>query len=185
MTGRKVCDRQLVFYLTKGTISASVRIMADTKPQETKTAKKTLFEHGASPVFVLVPHDELDRRMCLEHLDPLFEEVAEKPRVVADLRVGRLPSNAVLYVCHPSGARKRGTDGKYRDDVEAFVSEPIEVKRFSQAFHDEDGLGAVNVPAIVDAIQQVCKNTRSGRFYRVQLGGDKEIANMTAKLLDG
>lgn len=155
--------------------------MAETKPQ---TTKKPVFEHQG-PVFVLVPFDELDRRMCLEHLEPLFELVETKPRVVADLRVGRLPSNAVLYVCHPSGARKRGPDGKYRDDVEAFVSEPLEIRQFAQAFHDDDGLGAVNVPAIVEAIQKMCKNTRSSRFYRVQLGGAKEIAEMTAKLLDG
>lgn len=157
--------------------------MAETKTPVTPT-KKPVFDHGTSPVFVLVPFDELDRRMCLEHLETLFELVETKPRVVADLRVGRLPSNAVVYACHPSGARKRGTDGKYRDDVAAFVSEPIEVRQFAQAFHDDDGLGAVNVPAIVEAIQKACKNTRNGRFYRVQLGGAKEIAEMTAKLLD-
>lgn len=157
--------------------------MADPKT-ETKTQTKKPFEHGASPVFVLVPHDELERRSCLEHLETLFEHIEVKPRVVSDLRVGRLPSNAVLYVCHPTGGRKRGMDGKYRDDVEAYVSEPIEVKQFAQAFHDDDGLGAVNVPAIVETIQKSCKNTRSGRFYRVQLGGAKELAEMTAKLLD-
>jgi hypothetical protein len=159
--------------------------MADPKTEtKTQATKKPLFDHGASPVFVLVPFDELERRACLEHIEPLCELVETKPRVVADLRVGRLPSNVVLYVCHPTGARKRGQDGKFRDDVEAFVSEPIEVKQFAQAFHDDDGLGAVNVPAIVEAIQKSCKNTRSGRFYRVQLGGAKEFAEMTAKLLD-
>lgn len=157
--------------------------MADLKT-DTKTQTKKLFEHGSNPVFVLVPFDELDRRMCAEHLEKLFEQVENKPRVVADLRIGRLPNNAVLYVCHPTGARKRGTDGRFRDEAEAYVSEPIEIKQFSQAFHDDDGLGAVNVPAIVESIQKSCKNTRSGRFYRVQLGGSKEISEMTAKLLD-
>jgi len=156
--------------------------MADDKP---KSAKKTLFDHGQSPVFILVPTDELERRVCLEHLEVLLEAVALKPRVVTELRVGRLPTNAVAYVSHPVGARKRGSDGKYRDEVEAYISEPIEVKNYNLAFHDEDGLGTLNVSAIVDAIQNLCRNTRNNRVFRIQLGGDKDLANRTAKLIDG
>lgn len=155
----------------------------DNKTQSSKPETK-LFFHGSQPVFVLVPTDELDQRPCQDAFETEFAQLETPPRVVKELRVGRLPSNAVVYVTHPYSVRERTESGSYEITHKVHISAPLELKQFTLTNHDDDGLGLVNVPAITDAIQGLCRNTRTGRVYRAQLSADKDWSLKTVKLLN-
>lgn len=156
--------------------------MADNNKTDKQTAKK-LFDHGSQPVFVLVPVDELDQRPCQDAFEAEFAALETPPRVVRELRVGRLPSNAVVYVVHPYSVREK-IGSSYEVTTKVHISAPLELKQFTATNPDDDGLGQVNVPAITDALQALCKNTRTGRVYRAQLSADKDWSLKTVKLLN-
>lgn len=149
---------------------------------ENKQTKK-IFDHGSQPVFVLIPVDELDQRPCQDAFEAEFVALETPPRVVRELRVGRLPSNAVVYVVHPYSIREKIGDS-YGVTTKVHISAPLELKQFTFTNPDDDGLGQVNVPAITDAVQALCKNSRYGRVYRAQLSADKDPSLKTVKLLN-
>lgn len=150
----------------------------------TTTTSKTKYDHGQSPVFFLVPVDQKERRKVNDFLEPDFNKLADPPKVVDNLRLGRLPHNAVVYVAHTYDSRERVND-EYRMVSKVHVSEPLEVKKFTAvASGDDDGLGTANVPAMTDAIQALCKNSRSGKCFRVALSAEKDPAHQTAKLFN-
>jgi hypothetical protein len=152
---------------------------------ETKTKKQTSkFDYGNAPAFVLIPYDEKEQRPCQDAFEVEFSSLETPPRVVKELRVGRLPSNAVIYVCHPYNVRERDAEGEYVIKQKVHISDALFLKNFSLAQHDDDGLGLVNVPAIVDALQGLCKNSRSGKVFRAQLSADDDWSVKTVKLFN-
>ena len=152
-------------------------------PPETKP-NKNRFDQGSSPVFVLIPYDELEQRPCNDAFEVEFATLETPPRVVKELRVGRLPSNAVVFVSHPYTQREKSGDGDYVIKTKVHISEPLSVKNFSLTGHDEDGLGQINVPAITDALQSLCKNVRGGKVFSCRLSAEKDFANKTVKLFN-
>lgn len=158
--------------------------MAAEKTQPTKS----IFDHGHKPVFVLVPFDAHERRTCLESLEDEFSKVERQPRVVTELRAGLLPSDAVVFVCHPYQSRiKNPETGRYENRDAVHVSNPIMMSQFSLSVqsYEGDGLGQVNVFAITDAITAACNNTRNGKVFIGRLSADKELALKSIKLFNG
>jgi hypothetical protein len=154
--------------------------------EDKKPTQKRVFDHGGKAVFVFVPSDETDRRKCLEHLEEPFSffEDGKQPRVVTDLKIGRLPSDAVVYVCHPYDARERNPASQKFELVHGVhVSEPLELGKFSTSI-DGDGLGNINVPAITDTLQLMCRNYRSGKCFSVRLSAEKDWQLKSAKLFN-
>lgn len=151
-------------------------------PAETKSSNKSRFDHGNSPVFVLIPYDELEQRPCNDAFEVEFAALETPPRVVKELCLGRLPSNAVLYVSHPYSQRERVGDGEYRVVNKVHISEPVMLKNFSLSQQDDDGLGQINVPAVTDAVQAACKNSKSSKVFTARLSAEKDWALKKVKL---
>lgn len=147
-----------------------------------ESTEKLRFFHEKSPVFVLVPQDEKERREVLLALDDDFSKLEVLPKVVTELKIGRLPSNAVLYVSHVYTERDKMPSGRWGEVTKTHVSPPVELSKYS--LMGEDGIGSVNVPAVVDALQGCCHNLRSGKVYAVRLSADKNEADKLAKLFD-
>lgn len=158
-----------------------------TEKNPTPQTPKSVFDHGHKPVFVLVPFDGHERRTCLEVLETEFELVERKPRVVTELRAGLLPSDAMVFVCHPYTTRVKDQDtGRFVQKDAVHISAPIPMSQFSLSVqsYDGDGLGQVNVFAITDAITAACNNSRSGKVFVGRLSADKELALKAIKLFN-
>src|ERR1700759_4756261 len=151
-------------------------------PSQPEIKKPLPFFHDKQPVFVLVPVDEKERRVVLEYLDEDFSNLEKLPKVVSELKIGRLPHNAVAYVCHPYTQRERLPNGKFGEATKTHVSAPLELSKYSLV--GDDGIGQVNVPAVVDALQLCCQNFRSGKVYSVRLSADKNELDKLAKLFE-
>lgn len=132
-------------------------------------------------MFVLVPFDGIDRQYALGHLDSIAAPVPEE-RVKHEIRLARLPQDAVLYVVHPKYKRQGLADKKEILDG-CHVSAPIFIDSIAKAGFDDDGLGGTNLGAIVDRIA-VSVDTSKGvsRLYRPQLSADKSEDKKTCKL---
>lgn len=156
------------------------------KPVTPPAPAKSVFDHGHKPVFVLVPFDALERRSCLEALEEEFSKVERAPRVVTELRAGLLPSDAVVFVCHPYSTRSKNAEGRFVNQNAVHISAPILMSQFSLNVqsYDGDGLGQVNVFAITDAITAACNNSRNGRVFVGRLSADKELALKSIKLFN-
>lgn len=153
-------------------------------PDEKKTNKSHFNYPSNQQAFVLIPYDELEQRPCQDAFEVEFSSLETPPRVVKELRIGRLPSNAVVYVSHPYNVREKISDGEYKIVQKVHISNGLELKNFTLTQHDDDGLGLVNIPAVTDAIQAMCKNSKSGKVFRAQLSADSDWSVKTVKLFN-
>jgi hypothetical protein len=153
-------------------------------PEPTKSPKPLPFNHPGRPVYILGPVDNLDLRPCKEYLDEVFSTLETPPILRQEIRVGRLPSTAVLYVIHPVIARKKNeSTGKFEMTKEVHLSSPLELKNFTLIGIDgDDALGSININAIADAVTAMCQNTRAGLCFTARLSAEKDPNAKTLKL---
>lgn len=151
--------------------------------EKTTAEKPKPFDHGPDrPVFVLVPFDALDRQYALQHLDQVQAPVPEE-RVKFEIRLARLPHNAVLYVVHPRYKRQGLADKKEILDG-VHISAPIFVDSIAKSGFDDDGLAGSNLGAFVDRLATSVDTGKGvSRLYRPQLSADKIEDRKVVKLL--
>lgn len=156
----------------------------EAKKTETPTPTTHVLNHPGHPVFVLIPFDTHEQRVCRDKLQELEAYCEQPPRIVSELRVGKLPGSAFVYVCHPASQRVRGSDGRFTLQTIVHLSKPIAVNQFTLASGDEDGMGYTNIGGVVDALTSACQNERAGRVYVARLSAEKEPENRVAKLFN-
>jgi hypothetical protein len=156
--------------------------MAEEK--KTPAAPKAVqFDHGSKSVYVLIPCDLKERSFCLEALEEPFARLETPPTVRTEIRLAKLPSEAVLYVCHPVSARVKSSDGYFSNQDTLHVSNPIDIGKFNAAA-DEDGISLLDIFGLTDAIVKACLTTRAGRVYRAQLSAEKDMSQKVVKLFN-
>lgn len=171
----------------------------------TEVAKKAApvaipFEHGPrAPVYVLVPVDVSDQRMCLEYLEIAFQKCEKEPVVRPELVLGKLRYDGFLYVVHPIAERRKNDKGVWEYTQDIYVSAPITLSGFAtQGELDYAMENGIDVLKLRTAIQAACDNKRagvpitkpngvvttSGANYRAQLSGDPELSRQSVKLFN-
>ncbi len=168
------------------------------KPVAVEAPKTPAFEHNGAPVYVLVPVDLTDQRICLEHLEDLFALVEKEPVVRPEMPLGKLQAHGFLYVVHPVAVREKNDKGVFEFVGKMHISAPIKLANFVKAGDIDSGFDGLDVLALRTAVQAACDNSRAGvpipsrtghstsskANYRAQLSGDPDIARQTVKLFN-
>lgn len=169
------------------------------KPAAVEAPKPVPFEHGNAPVYILVPVDMSDQRLCLEYLEDAITLVEREPIVRPEMPLGKLRPDGFLYVVHPIASREKNEKGVFEYVGRIHVSQPIRVSEYTTT-GDIDSLGqaGIDVLRLRTAVQAACDNVRAGvpvptrtghstsskASYRAQLSGDPDIARQTVKLFN-
>lgn len=147
--------------------------MADPKTQNQPKPEPQALDHAGRPVFVLVPFDQKLARAPRELVENLNRKLETPAQIRDDLRIARFRGNEVLYTCVSQQKRLKNEDGDFEMQDAAELSVPVYAEQFMLSAQDEDGLGGLNLPELIEAVTRSLKNEKRGRWYEVRLSADK------------